>query len=123
MTYKAPSIVLALVLALAACAGRSSYIPQRVAAPSSEEEADEGYVVDGEMIEIPPAELVLEEPISESYAATAERGFQKVGEHPRSTFSVDVDTASYANVRRFLASGQRPPADAVRVEELINYFD
>jgi hypothetical protein len=39
-----------------------------------------------------------------------------------STFSVDVDTASYANVHRFLGDGQAPPADAVRVEELINYF-
>ena len=41
----------------------------------------------------------------------------------RSTFSVDVDTASYANVRRFLRDGQLPPSDAVRIEELINYFD
>ena len=41
---------------------------------------------------------------------------------PLSTFSVDVDTASYANVRRFLNSGRRPPKNAVRIEELINYF-
>jgi Ca-activated chloride channel family protein len=41
---------------------------------------------------------------------------------PLSTFSIDVDTASYANVRRFLNSGQLPPANAVRIEELINYF-
>lgn len=38
------------------------------------------------------------------------------------TFSVDVDTASYANVRRFLNGGTRPPKDAVRIEELVNYF-
>lgn len=42
---------------------------------------------------------------------------------PVSTFSVDIDTASYANVRRFLNDGALPPADAVRVEEMINYFD
>ncbi len=42
--------------------------------------------------------------------------------NPLSTFSIDVDTASYSNVRRFLKEGQRPPRDAVRVEELINYF-
>lgn len=42
--------------------------------------------------------------------------------NPVSTFSIDVDTASYANVRRFLEAGQMPPADAVRTEELINYF-
>src|SRR5262249_41479972 len=41
---------------------------------------------------------------------------------PLSTFSIDVDTASYSNVRRFLNQGQRPPKDAVRIEELINYF-
>ena len=42
---------------------------------------------------------------------------------PLSTFSVDVDTASYANVRRFIEQGRMPPPDAVRIEELINYFD
>lgn len=44
-------------------------------------------------------------------------------EEPVSTFSIDVDTAAYANVRRFLKEGALPPVDAVRVEELINYFD
>ena len=46
-----------------------------------------------------------------------------VSEEPVSTFSIDVDTAAYANVRRFLKDGVLPPVDAVRVEELINYFD
>lgn len=45
------------------------------------------------------------------------------GEQAVSTFSIDVDTASYSNVRQFLQSGQLPPPDAVRLEELINYFD
>jgi len=44
-------------------------------------------------------------------------------EDPVSTFSIDVDTASYSNVRRFLNEGRLPPRDAVRIEELINYFD
>ena len=57
-----------------------------------------------------------------SYAEIAENRFRRVSEHPLSTFSVDVDTASYANVRRFLNEGRLPPTDAVRVEELINYF-
>src|SRR4030095_7398135 len=48
--------------------------------------------------------------------------FQSAWDHPLSTFGADVDTASYTNVRRFLSSGQLPPKDAVRVEELINYF-
>ena len=58
----------------------------------------------------------------ESYAKTVENGFRAVADEPLSTFSIDVDTASYANVRRFLNDGAMPPADAVRVEEMVNYF-
>lgn len=58
----------------------------------------------------------------ETYAPIQENTFMTVAQAPLSTFSIDVDTASYANVRRFLNQGQRPPADAVRLEELINYF-
>ena len=57
-----------------------------------------------------------------TYDAIDENRFRRVTEHPLSTFSIDVDTASYANVRRFLNDGRLPPRDAVRVEELINYF-
>ena len=59
---------------------------------------------------------------TESYERIIENPFVRVGDDPRSTFSIDVDTASYANVRRFLGQGTRPPKDAVRIEELINYF-
>lgn len=58
----------------------------------------------------------------EQYAAIVENPFVPVSREPLSTFSIDVDTASYANVRRFLTQHQLPPADAVRIEELINYF-
>jgi Ca-activated chloride channel family protein len=61
-------------------------------------------------------------PDTASYARIDEHKFRRVAEHPLSTFSVDVDTASYTNVRRFLNSGRLPPAGAVRIEELINYF-
>src|SRR5207253_4074897 len=61
-------------------------------------------------------------PDSESYAAIDENTYRHPRDQPLSTFSIDVDTASYANVRRFLNEGQLPPADAVRIEELINYF-
>jgi len=57
-----------------------------------------------------------------SYSTIVENRFRSVHEHPLSTFSIDVDTASYANVRRFLNEGRLPPADAVRIEEMINYF-
>jgi Ca-activated chloride channel family protein len=49
--------------------------------------------------------------------------FRRVSDHPLSTFSVDVDTASYAVVRKMLKEGRLPPKDAVRIEELVNYFD
>ncbi len=58
----------------------------------------------------------------EGYAHISDNPFLAVAVNPLSTFSIDVDTASYANVRRFLASGQLPPKDAVRIEELVNYF-
>ncbi len=59
---------------------------------------------------------------TEAYDRIYDNGWKKVAIEPLSTFSVDVDTASYANVRRFLNGGQRPPKDAVRIEELVNYF-
>jgi Ca-activated chloride channel family protein len=58
----------------------------------------------------------------ERYEARPENRFQAAAEQPLSTFSIDVDTASYANVRRFLATGRLPPREAVRIEELVNYF-
>lgn len=59
---------------------------------------------------------------AESYAYRADSDFTRVRENPLSTFSADVDTASYANVRRMILAGQRPPIDAVRIEEMVNYF-
>jgi Ca-activated chloride channel homolog len=59
---------------------------------------------------------------TESYDHVDEAGFRQVTADPLSTFSIDVDTASYANLRRFVNDGMLPPAGAVRTEELINYF-
>ncbi len=58
----------------------------------------------------------------DAYARVDPSGFRRVGDAPLSTFSVDVDSASYSNARRYLVEGELPPADAVRVEEWINYF-
>ena len=58
----------------------------------------------------------------EEYAAVDDNPVRRASEHPVSTFSVDVDTGSYSNVRRMLRMGVRPPPDAVRAEEFINYF-
>jgi len=59
---------------------------------------------------------------TEAYDRIEDNSFRRVADDPLSTFSIDVDTASYANVRRFLNGGSLPPADAVRIEELVNYF-
>ncbi|MCC6919268.1 MAG: VWA domain-containing protein [Alphaproteobacteria bacterium] len=60
---------------------------------------------------------------TERYEDATPNPVKIVAEDPVSTFSADVDTASYANVRRFLTDGTLPPKDAVRIEEMVNYFD
>ncbi len=59
---------------------------------------------------------------TESYDSITDNAFLSVRDNPLSTFSIDVDTASYSNIRRFLTYNQRPPKGAVRIEELVNYF-
>ena len=59
---------------------------------------------------------------TESYNGVHENGFINVSNDPLSTFSIDVDTASYSNIRRFINQGTLPPAGAVRIEEMVNYF-
>lgn len=60
---------------------------------------------------------------TENYSSIYENNFLPATEHPVSTFSIDVDVAAYSNLRRFLNAGEMPPRDAVRIEEMINYFD
>jgi Ca-activated chloride channel family protein len=67
---------------------------------------------------MPPPEMN-----TESYTPNRENGFISVGNDPLSTFAIDVDTASYSNIRRFIEQGSLPPAGAIRAEEMINYFD
>jgi Ca-activated chloride channel family protein len=71
----------------------------------------------------PPASTYWRTPDNESYDQIVENDWFDTTDKPLSTFSVDVDAASYSNVRRFISEGQLPPPDAVRIEELINYFD
>ena len=80
-------------------------------------------------VSAPPPALALRRDIprmarfnTEAYDRVEDNPFLDVRQNPLSTFSIDVDTASYANVRRFINSGRLPPRDAVRIEEMINYF-
>ncbi len=68
--------------------------------------------------------VTFQDPVNgEKYAPIHSNPVTRTAEQPVSTFSIDVDTGAYSNVRRMLNSGRLPPKDAVRVEELINYFD
>ena len=64
----------------------------------------------------------IEPPNTENYAHFDDNPVKRAAEHPVSTFSIDVDTGAYANIRRMLQQGQMPVKDAVRVEEMLNYF-
>lgn len=69
-----------------------------------------------------PESRRIQESTTESYGVLIDNAFKDVTHSPLSTMGIDVDTAAYSNVRRFLREGQLPPPDAVRIEELINYF-
>ena len=76
----------------------------------------------GNVVQTPGFRIQRERGNTEGYAVIDDNPFKVASQTPLSTFSVDVDRASYSNMRRFLRDGQRPPKDAVRIEELINYF-
>jgi Ca-activated chloride channel homolog len=85
-------------------------------------------VTDGEMLQLDQTESYAfsdsfrDERTYESYSKINENKFLSASDQPLSTFSIDVDRAAYSNVRRFIENGTKPPPDAVRIEEMINYF-
>jgi Ca-activated chloride channel family protein len=79
--------------------------------------------VTGAVSSVNCAAPVFFNPSTEEYNKVNETGFRQSKASPLSTFSIDVDKASYSNVKRFLNQGQKPPADAVRIEEMVNYFE
>jgi len=87
------------------------YAAQKPAAPSA------GFVPNDQIVAIPQPGTE-----NEQYAAFKDNPVKLVSEEPVSTFSIDVDTAAYSVVRRYLNDGVLPPKDAVRTEELVNYF-
>lgn len=118
------ALAIAAVLALAGCGKKV----ERADAPATAE----AYKDQAESIAMAPAAAPAEfylsqapavETNTERYEKIDANPIHRAAEQPVSTFSIDVDTGSYANVRRMLAAGELPPKDAVRVEELLNYFD
>ncbi len=102
------SLLAAVLLAAAAC---SLHPSARMAAPAR-------YAIAGDT----PTERPPGDHNTEAYDRIYDNPFLAARANPLSTFSIDVDTASYANVRRFLREEHLPPPDAVRLEELVNYF-
>jgi Ca-activated chloride channel family protein len=95
---------------------------ERRAAPSQETVVTGTRVRQPQMQGNMPIGTITRDENRERYAGEAVAAVQSVAETPVSTFSVDVDTGSYANVRRMLNQGEMPPAAAVRTEEMLNYF-
>ncbi|ERH48625.1 hypothetical protein O203_17460 [Ectopseudomonas chengduensis] len=106
----------------------SSLVRERLAAPAVAEMQAEASQKRMATLAYAPAPIAdalppgYRDESREQYQAYADNPVFTVAETPVSTFSIDVDTGSYANVRRFLNGGQLPPKDAVRLEELVNYF-
>ena len=103
--------------------GRRPLIKKDRTAASDSEEADFSQALQGRVAGVTIINGQPAIPVSnEEYTSIEEWGFKGVNDKPLSTFSIDVDAASYANMRRYLNNGQRPPANAVRIEEMVNYF-
>jgi Ca-activated chloride channel family protein len=106
-----------------AAAGKTGGLALNPSAPAPPMPMKRAYVAGGgETTEAEPPSRYRQDFNTATYDKVEENPFLPAATNPLSTFSIDVDTASYANVRRFINSGSLPPKDAVRVEEMINYF-
>jgi Ca-activated chloride channel family protein len=119
------SIVAFLIFLIASCYNGKTgeNARQKYYATDAVEEADDGYAEMVKESEPMPKDFEKEDFNTESYDKINENAFVSTLTNPLSTFSVDVDRAAYANVRRFLEGNQLPPPDAVRIEEMVNYFN
>jgi len=124
VSFLVPFVLLLMTLACGSTLNEEP-IAQLPAQPVAMEEyavaevaMDVGHVTDGDLSPAPTAEFNTEE-----YDRIYENEFLDALSNPLSTFSIDVDTASYSNTRRFINDSKLPPPDAVRIEEFINYFN
>ena len=138
MTYRNILVFMALmagtVLYFSGCSGRSSSAIIGQATPSKEAaEYEKRDMIASRSMKAKRMEGIAGAPYvvaddsaivhnTEEYDNIKENEFKSVSRDPLSTFSIDVDTASYSNVRRFITYSQLPPKDSVRIEEMINYF-
>jgi len=124
---KLTAAVLASTFALTGCDSLSPKDESAAKAGSAAERR--GDYADEKLVAASPAAMEMKREEAgrpagaDDYKRIVENNFLSVADQPLSTFAVDVDTASYSNVRRFLEDGSMPPADAVRIEEMVNYFN
>ncbi len=116
-TYWLGTII--LLIALAACESPQGSVSDSTS-PNSQASSEQTQT--GAEAEALPESNTDAQQTGETYNPIQENPFLKASSHPLSTFGIDVDTAAYSNVRRFINQGQLPPKDAIRIEELINYF-
>lgn len=127
-------LVFALLLfCLEGCGGKEGETAKQTAAEALEEPMEEYAVEESAEAEMaegmpPPSDDDPSSPRNpqantEEYDRIYENPFLAASQNPLSTFSIDVDNAAYSNVRRFINQGQLPPAGAVRIEEMVNYFN
>lgn len=109
---------------LAGNVAKSSVAYAPPAPPAAPAMPSAGYAEDGQAAyaRVAPPQVQAEPANTEKYEARTDNPVHRTSEQPVSTFSIDVDTGSYSNVRRMLRQGVRPPADSVRAEEFVNYF-
>lgn len=117
----AAGATLAFMALLAACENGANEFASASSTGGTASTSAASAVAVARLAPMPMSPAIAED--RETYRALDTNPVRLATEHPVSTFGVDVDTGSYSNVRRFLESGRMPPKDAVRVEEMINYFD
>ncbi len=129
---KAPIVLLTIVLINVSCSYKRHHVAERSAEGTKQWSQRDNRdmrrhkgAVKRKMVPAHNSEIVFEIPQknTESYAYSEENDFKNPLDEPLSTFSIDVDAASFTNCRHYLKSNTKPPEGAVRVEEFINYFD
>lgn len=128
MSCQPKIIIMAIVGVLTACGSESSRMPTKQNTTQAEyrhmgHNAPAAAIAYAPEMARPQPSAMLPEQNTEKYGKIEPNPVKAVTQEPVSTFSVDVDTGSYANVRRFLNEGSLPPQNAVRIEELVNYFN
>ena len=127
IAFRKVTLTLSIMAVLLAACSKKELVSSDMAESSANVASVQAVAADSTAKMVAPApsptSVYGTEENTEKYQKTETNSVKSVGQEPVSTFSIDVDTGSYTNVRRFLNEGSLPPKDAVRVEEMVNYFD